>query len=127
MVEKEIILTEGTDVSKMVFSPAVRAGDFVFPSGSAGLRDGKVAGHDVESQADQALRNLGKVLVAAGCIWEQGVKGNCFLINPQRDFQGWNKVFKKYFPENPPARTTVGTSQLIGPDWLLEVELIAVK
>ena len=126
-MEKEIILTEGKDPTKMMFSPAVRVGNWVFPSGSAGIaKDGSVP-DGIEAQADQAFQNLGEVLEAAGCTWEQVIKVNCFLIDPMRDFGGWNKVFRKYFPENPPARTTVGTLELIGPEWLLEIELIAVK
>ena len=126
-MEKQVILTKGTDPAKMVFSPGIRAGQWLFPSGSAGLTaDGKVAGPDIESQARQALKNIGEVLEAAGSSWDKVVKVNCFLTHPQRDFQGWNKVFKEFFPKDPPARTTVGTSELIGPDWLIEVEAIAV-
>ncbi|MBM3188449.1 MAG: RidA family protein [Chloroflexi bacterium] len=126
-MQKEVILTPGTDPQKMVFSPGIRAGQWLFPSGSAGLtKDGKVAGPDIESQARQALKNLGEVLEQAGSSWGQVVKVNCYLTHPQRDFAGWNTVFKEFFPKNPPARTTVGTSELIGPDWLIEVELVAV-
>jgi reactive intermediate/imine deaminase len=111
----------------MTFSPAVRAGDWVFLSGSAGIaKDGSVP-EGIEAQAEQAFQNLGEVLEAAGCTWEQVVKLDCVLIDPMRDFQGWNKVFKRYFPANPPARTTVGTHELIGPDWLIEIGIIAVK
>ena len=126
-MKKEIIIPEGTDVSKMVFSPGVRAGSLLFPSGSAGIdKDGNVPGPDIESQARQACENVGEVLKAAGSSWDKVIKLNCFLTHPQRDFQGWNTVFKEYFPSDPPARTTVGTSALLNEEWLLEIEVIAV-
>lgn len=125
-MKKEIILTEGTDPENMTFSPGVRAGDLIFLSGSAGIdEDGNIPGPDIESQTRQAFENLGKVLEAAGSSWEQVVKVNCYLTHPQRDVGGWNKVFKEYFPENPPARSTIGTS-LLNDAWLLEVEMVAI-
>ncbi len=124
-MKKEIILTSDTDAQKLPFSPAVKIGDLVFLSGSAGLDEqGRVPGPDIESQARQAFENLGKALEAAGSSWEQVVKVNCYLTHPQRDFAGWNKVWKEYFPNDPPARTTVGAS-LLNDAWLIEIGLIA--
>ena len=123
---KELILPEGTDVNKILIAPGVRANGFVYVSGSAGMKDGKVVSADVEEQARQAMENLGKVLKAAGLSWEDVVKVNCFLTNPKENFPAWNKVFKEYFPKNPPARTTVGAE--IGAEGaMIEVELIAVE
>ncbi len=124
-MEKELILKEGTDVEKMVIAPGVRVGDVIYVSGSAGAKDGKLAGDDIESQARQAMENLGEVLEAAGSSWDKVFKLNCYLTEAARDFQGWNKVFKEYFPEDPPARTTVG-AQIAMEGALIEVELIAL-
>ncbi len=123
-MEKQLILPEGTDVSKMVIAPGVRIGDLIYVSGSAGAKGGKLAGEDIESQARQAMLNLGRVLQAAGSSWEKVVKVNCFLVYAARDFAGWNKVFKEFFPKNPPARTTVG-GDIAMEGALIEVELIA--
>jgi 2-iminobutanoate/2-iminopropanoate deaminase len=125
-MKKELILPEGTDVSKMTIAPGTQAGDFLYISGSAGAKDGKLAGDDIESQARQSLENLGRVLKTAGSSYDKVVKVNCFLTNPQRDFAGWNKVFKEFFPTDPPARTTVGAA--IGMQGaLIEVDFIAIK
>lgn len=124
-MSKEIIIPQGTDASKMPFSSAVRVGNLLFLSGSAGLdKEGKVAGPDIESQARQAFENLGEVLEAAGSSWDKVVKVIGFLTDPGRDISGWNKVFVEYFPKDPPARSTVGAS-LIGDDWLIEVDIMA--
>ena len=123
---KQLIIPEGTNVDKMVIAPATRIGDLIYLSGSAGYDSAKgaLAGDDIESQARQAMENLGRVLKAAGSTWEKVVKVNCFLPHVARDFPGWNNVWKEYFPTNPPARTTVGGN--IGMEGaLIEVELIA--
>jgi 2-iminobutanoate/2-iminopropanoate deaminase len=125
-MEKQLIIPPGTDVSKMVIAPAVRVGDFLYLSGTAGYdrEQGKLAGDDIESRARQALNNLGQVLEAAGSSWDKVFKVNCYLVHAKRDFAGWNKVFKEFFPENPPARTTVG-ADIAMEGALIEVELIA--
>jgi 2-iminobutanoate/2-iminopropanoate deaminase len=124
-MEKKLILKEGTDVEKMVIAPGVRVGDVIYVSGSAGAKDGKLPGDDIESQARQAMENLGEVLEAAGSSWDKVFKLNCYLTEAARDFQGWNTVFKEYFPEDPPARTTVG-AQIAMEGALIEVEIIAL-
>lgn len=126
-MEKKLIIPEGTDVDTMVIAPAVRVGDLLYLSGTAGYdaEAGKLAGDDVESQARQAMKNLERVLETAGSSWDKVVKVNCFLVNAQEDFDGWNKVFKEVFPQNPPARTTVG-GDIAMPGALIEVELIAI-
>ena len=123
---KKLIIPEGTDVDKMVIAPATRIGDLIYLSGSAGYdsEKGALAGDDIESQARQAMENLGRVLKAAGSSWKKVVKVNCFLVHAQRDFAGWNAVWKEYFPKNPPARTTVG-GDIAMEGALIEVELIA--
>lgn len=124
-MEKTLILPEGTKLDRMVIAPGVRVGDLIYVSGSAGAKDGKLAGDDIESQARQSMENLGRVLKAAGSSWEKVVKVNCFLVHAARDFQGWNTVWKEYFPTNPPSRTTVGAAIAMA-GALIEVELIAL-
>ena len=111
----------------MVIASPVRVGQRLYLSWSAACAAlaGKLAGDDIVSQARQAMKNLGKVLGAAGSSWDKVVKVNCFLVYAQEDFAGWNTVFKEFFPENPPARTTVG-GDIAMEGALIEVELIAI-
>ena len=126
-MEKQLIIPNGTDIKNMVIAPAVRVGDLLFLSGTAGYNRelGKLAGDDIVSQARQALKNLGQVLEAAGSSWDKVVKVNCFLVHAKRDFAGWNTAFKEIFQNNPPARTTVG-GDIAMEGALIEVELIAL-
>ena len=125
-MEKQLIIPEGTDAKKITIAPGVRIGNLLFLSGTAGYdrERGGLAGDDIESQSRQALKNLGVVLEAAGSSWDKVVKVNCFLVHAARDFAGWNKVFKEFFPTDPPARTTVG-GDIAMEGALIEVELIA--
>ncbi len=125
-MEKQLIIPEGTDVSKMTIAPAVRIGDLLYLSGTAGVdrAKGGLAGDDIYSQAKQALKNLGELLELAGSSWDKVVKVNCWLVHAARDFDGWNRAFKEVFPTNPPARTTVG-GDIAMEGALCEVELIA--
>jgi len=123
-VGKKLVIPEGTDVDNMVIAPAVRIGDLLYLSGAAGTEDGKLVGDDIESQARQTMKNLGAVLEAAGSSWDKVIKVSCFLVHAQRDFAGWNKVWKEVFPKNPPARTTVG-GDIVLAGALIEVDLIA--
>ena len=110
-MEKQLILPEGTDAKKITIAPGVSFGNFLFLSGTAG--------YDRE-----AMKNLGVVLEAAGSSWDKVVKVNCFLVHDTRDFADWNKVFKEFFPTNPPARTTVEAG-IAMEGALIEVDLIA--
>jgi len=125
-MKKELILPPGTDPSKMTIAPGVKVGNFLWVSGSAGAKDGQLPGDwDIVAQSRQAFENLGRVLEAAGTSWENVVKVNCFLVDAARDFAGWNKVFKEYFPTNPPARTTVGGDIAMN-GALVEVEMVVI-
>jgi 2-iminobutanoate/2-iminopropanoate deaminase len=125
-MEKLLVIPEGTDVTKMVIAPGVRSGDLLFLSGTVGLdrATGQLAGKEIETQARQAMLNLGEVLETAGSSWDKVIKVTCFLVHAKRDFTGWNKVFKEFFPQDPPARTTVG-ADIAMEGALIEVELIA--
>ena len=122
---KEIIAPPGQDAASMPFSPGIRVGNLLFLSGMAGLdENGQVPGADIISQARQAFENLGQVLEAAGASWSNVVKVTAYLTHPQRDLQGWNEVWRTYFPEDPPARATVGAS-LLNDSWVIEIDIIA--
>jgi len=124
-MKKKAIIPQGTDTSATLFAPGVQVGDLLYTSGMVGVKDGELVGEDIESQARQALENLGVVLEAAGTTWENVVKLNCFLAYPRRDFAGWNTVYKTFFSENPPARTTIGgTAAMEGA--LIEIDLVVV-
>lgn len=106
-------------------SNAVRAGDFVFISGQIPFGpDGIVISSGFEEQVRQVMANLIDALSEAGCSLNDLVKCNVWLEDA-RNFVAFNNVFKEYFPENPPARSTVHSNLMVEAG--IEIEGIAYK
>jgi 2-iminobutanoate/2-iminopropanoate deaminase len=105
------------------YSPVVVSGDFVFTAGQVAFDEsGQLAADDIDGQCRQALQNLSKCLRAAGCDLPDVIKVTAFLAD-LGDFAAFNEVYREYFQEPYPARSTVGVSLPAG--ILVEVEAVA--
>ena len=116
--------TAGTAGQRFPFARAVAADGWLFVSGQVPFANGELVSGNVEAQADQAIRNLIGVLKEAGYGVENVVRCGVWLDDP-RDFQAFNNIFKKYFGENPPARSCVVSSMVI--DCKVEIDCVAYK
>lgn len=98
------ISTADAPVSPL-YSQAVRAGDFVYLSGMAGIdpTSGSVAGPTITDQVRRSLENCEAVLRAAGATLEDVVEVGVLLASPA-DFAEMNDEYARWFPEAPPAR-----------------------
>ena len=107
------------------YSPATRVGDFVYVSGQGGIdrSDGKNVVGDVKAQTKRCLENVQVILKAAGLSMEDVFKVSVFLRNAS-DFQAMNEVYRTFFPQSPPARTTIVTN-LLFPEMLIEIDAAA--
>lgn len=121
---KEVIIMPNT--AERPFSSAVRAGNYIFVSGSGGFvdKDGREL-KGIEAQTRQCLENIKQILEAAGSSLSDVVKTTIFLVNTN-DFTQMNEVYRSYFPKDRPARSTVVTG-LVRSDMLIEIECIAYK
>ena len=110
------------------FSPVVRAGNTVFVSGQVSVDDrGEPVGvGDTRAQAEQCFRNVELALVKAGAVWSDVTKITCFLVEGA-DYAAYAAVRLAIFPEDGPASSTVFVSALVRPEYLVEIEAIAVK
>jgi 2-iminobutanoate/2-iminopropanoate deaminase len=122
---REIISTDKAPAAIGPYSQAVKAGNLLFVAGQIGmdpatgqLREG------IEAQTRQALLNLKAILEAAGASLEQVVRVGVFLQD-LKDFQAMNAVYAEFFPQSPPARTTVQVAALPR-GALVEIDAIAV-
>ncbi|MGQ0797880.1 MAG: RidA family protein [Methanobacteriota archaeon] len=109
------------------YSQGVRSGDLVFCAGQVGLdpATGGLAPGGIEAQTRRALTNLSSVLEAAGADLAHVTKTTVFLAD-MGDFKAMNGVYAQFFPEAPPARSTVAVRALpLGA--LVEIEAIAVR
>jgi reactive intermediate/imine deaminase len=109
-----------------VLSTAVRIGDLIYLSGALGTKPGGggLAEGGIEGQTRQALENIKTNIALAGGAMEDMVKCSVFLTDV-KDFQGMNRVYREFFPSEPPARTTVAVAGLVVPGALIEIECIA--
>jgi len=110
---------------RLPFSPAVRAGDFVFVSGQVAFdAEKKLVPGGIEAQTRQTLKNIADILASAGCALSDVVKCTVWL-DDARDFPAFNKVYSEHFPGVKPARSTVECRLMI--DAKIEIEAIAYK
>ena len=86
---------------------------------------GAVVAGTIEAQTRATLENIKASLALAGAALADVVKVNVFLTD-MSEFTAMNSVYREYFPSEPPARTTVGTSGLAHPDMRIEIEAIAL-
>lgn len=118
-----------TDAPKPVgpYSQAVESGGFLFCSGQISIdpKTDQVFLGPVEEQAKMALENIRAVLKVAGLDFKHVVKTTIYLLN-MNDFATVNEVYGKYFPEQPPARSTVAVAGL--PKGVsVEIEVLAKR
>ena len=108
---------------KYPYSLGVLSDGLLFVSGQApiNLETNEIEYGDIRSEARRALTNVQTILAAAGCSLRDVVKVGVFL-NDLNDVLAMNEVYREFFPENQPARTTVGV-QL--PRFKIEVDCIA--
>lgn len=104
------------------FSKVVRAGDFVFVSGQIPVENGEVVSGGIIAQTTKVIENLIEVLAIADCNLEHVVKVGVWL-DDARDFSSFNSVFKLYFKDHPPTRSTVESPLMI--DAKVEMDVVA--
>jgi 2-iminobutanoate/2-iminopropanoate deaminase len=123
MSENEFIQPDDVARPSFPYTPVVVSGDLVVTAGQvANDATGAVVSDDVEAQCRQVLDNIRACLRAAGCELADVIKVNAFLPD-LGNFDVYNAVYREYFSEPYPARTTVGAA--LAPGLHVEVEVIA--
>jgi len=109
------------------YSQAIHIDKFIFTSGQIAInpKTGTIESADIVVQTKQVLENLLAVLQAAGVSLTQVVKTTIFLKD-MNDFPKVNEIYAAYFPDSPPARSTVQVTRL-PKDALIEIECVAYK
>ena len=109
------------------FSPATRVGTTIHVSGQVAMdANGALVGPgDCKAQAEQCFKNIETALKAAGATMDDLVKITCFLVNTS-DYEAYAAVRRQRFPQNGPASSTVIIKALVKPEFLIEIEGVAV-
>lgn len=119
---KKTIMAEKGLAPAGPYSHAVVSGGFVFISGQGPVDPATGAMPDAfADQVRQTFKNVQTILEAAGSSLDEVVKVNAYVTDLTR-FAEFNDVYKEFFQDDPPARTTVATA-LLG--ILVEVDCIA--
>lgn len=124
-IERIGVERTGAGGQNLPFSPAVRAGDFVFISGQVAMKEnGEIEPGGIEAQTRRTMDNVVAVLAKAGCTLEDVAKVNVWL-DDTRDFWTFNKIYASYFPNGAPARSTVKSQLMV--DAKIEIDVVAYK
>jgi 2-iminobutanoate/2-iminopropanoate deaminase len=124
---RDVIVTNEGPKAIGPYSQAVKANGFVFVSGQIAIDPvtNTLVSGDVAFQTERVLKNLKGILTAAGSGLEKVVRSTVFLKN-MGDFAAMNDVYGRYFPSQPPARSTVEVARL-PKDVLVEIDVIALE
>ncbi|KAJ8267607.1 hypothetical protein COCON_G00127790 [Conger conger] len=125
-IVRKIINTSAAPAAIGPYSQAVVADRTMYISGQLGMdtASGQLVAGGVQAQAKQALINMGEILKAAGCGYENVVKTTVLLAD-MNDFTNVNDVYKQFFSSNFPARAAYQVAALPR-GGLVEIEAVAV-
>jgi 2-iminobutanoate/2-iminopropanoate deaminase len=123
----ERIIPAGGASPRGHYTPALRAGDFVYVSGQGPIEPAtdKLATGDVEFQTRLTLSNIRRILEAAGAAITDVVKCSVFLRDIS-EFPKMNRVYAEFFGDHKPARTTI-EAKFHQAEMLVEIDCVAYK
>jgi 2-iminobutanoate/2-iminopropanoate deaminase len=113
MAERKIIASERAPKPIGPYSPAIRSGDLYFASGQTGVdpATGGLVPGGITAETRQTLLHCARLLEAAGGSLKDVLKTTVFL-REMADFAQMNSVYAEFFPQDPPARSTIQAAAL---------------
>jgi len=126
MIER--ISPPGAPAPRGPYSPAVRAGGFIYVSGQVPIDpvSGKAVTGDIRAETRQVLTNIQSILEACGASLMDVVKCSVFLTDAG-DFQPMNEVYAEFFGAAKPARSTLIVTASPLKDAKVEIDAVAYK
>lgn len=126
MADRLVIHTDNAPPAIGPYSQGIAANGFVYTAGQGGVDPAtrQLVEGGVPAQTRQTLQNIAAILEAAGCSLADVIKTTVYLVNMD-DFAAMNEVYATFFPDSPPARTTIQAAKL--PMGLaVEIEAVAI-
>jgi 2-iminobutanoate/2-iminopropanoate deaminase len=126
VIQREVVHTDKVPPARVPLSQAIKAGDWIFASGQLGNDPAtrKLAEGGIGPETRQVCENLKAVLEAAGSSLAKVVKVTIYMVD-LGELTQMNEVFSRYFPVDPPARTTFECTRLVA-NARVEIEAIAM-
>jgi 2-iminobutanoate/2-iminopropanoate deaminase len=124
---KMVISTVAAPAALGPYAQGIAAGPLVFCSGQIPLdpATGQLVSGTIALQTERVLQNLAAVLQAHGVGMDQVVKTTVFLAD-LAEFDEMNAAYAKFFPDKPPARSTIQVAAL-PKGAKIEIEAVAIK
>jgi len=121
---RKVIRTADAPQPRGVYSQAIVADGFVFVAGQGPVnpRTNELEYGDIRSEARRTLENIRAILEGGESSLRDVVRVGVFLAD-LKDFDAMNEVYRQFFPEDPPARTTVGVQ--LGGKMKIEIDCVA--
>lgn len=109
------------------YSPAVRAGDFIYVSGQGPVDPAtdQLSFGDIRHETRLVLTNIRRILEGCGASMADVAKCSVYLADG-REFAAMNEVYAEFFGAHKPARTTV-EAQFVAPPMRVEIDAVAYK
>ena len=120
--QRQAVVPQGQSASATL-TPGIKYGDILFVSGQLG-NSRTAADSTIQGETTRALDKIKAVVEAAGSTMDKVLKCTVFLVNVA-DFQGMNQAYTKFFPKEPPARSTIVVAALVSPGAKVEIECFA--
>jgi 2-iminobutanoate/2-iminopropanoate deaminase len=110
---RRVVVSQAAPAPVAAYSQAIASGDLLFCSGQIAIdpSTGQMVQGGIEVETERVLENLKAVLAAAGASLADVVKTTVYLVDFS-EFQAMNAVYMRAFPQDPPARASVGVSAL---------------
>ena len=123
---RELVTAAGAPTAIGPYSPALKAGNLLFLSGSIPLDpvSGQLVPGGIVEQTTQVMENIKSLLEAAGASFDNVARTTVFMVD-LGEFAQMNEVYAKYFAAPYPARSTVQVVRLPR-DVRVEIDVIAV-
>lgn len=127
MNSSDVIATEHAPKAIGPYSQAIRANGFIFVSGQTPIdpANQQLINGSVAEQTERVLRNIEAILKQAGSGMAKVVRCGVFLKD-MNDFAAMNEVYARFFPNHPPARSTVQVGRL-PKDCQVEIDAVALE
>lgn len=124
---REVIATEHAPKAIGPYSQAIRANGLIFVSGQTPIdpANQQFISGTVGEQTERVLRNIEAILKQAGSSMAKIVRCGVFLKD-MNDFAAMNEVYGRFFPYDPPARSTIQAARL-PKDCQVEIDAIALE
>jgi len=123
---KQLVTAAGAAKAIGPYSPALKAGNMLFLSGSIPLdpASGQLVEGGIKEQATRVMENIKALLAAAGADFGHVVRTTVFMID-LGEFAAMNEIYASYFTAPYPARSTVQVAKLPR-DVRVEIDVIAI-